>query len=111
MTAGFVALLGTGSVVFAAFAAFTADRRRSWLSVGLCALCGIGGILGTVTGLVGAFGAVADADPAEKASLLSARISEAMLATEIGWAAAFVTLALALVGLWRAGPATPPPET
>ena len=42
------------------------------------------GLLGTVIGLIGAFAALGSADPAEKADLLSAGISEAMNCTAFG---------------------------
>lgn len=42
------------------------------------------GLLGTVFGLIGAFGALGNADPLEKANLLSAGISEAMSCTAFG---------------------------
>jgi len=42
------------------------------------------GLLGTVSGLIHAFAAVATANPAEKANLLSASISEAMNCTAFG---------------------------
>lgn len=42
------------------------------------------GLLGTVSGLIHAFGAVATVNPAEKANLLSASISEAMNCTAFG---------------------------
>lgn len=42
------------------------------------------GLLGTIIGLIAAFTAVANADPAEKASLLSASISVAMNTTAFG---------------------------
>ncbi len=42
------------------------------------------GLLGTVIGLIAAFGAVANANPAEKANLLSASISVAMNCTAFG---------------------------
>jgi biopolymer transport protein ExbB len=42
------------------------------------------GLLGTVSGLIHAFSAVATVNPAEKASLLSASISEAMNCTAFG---------------------------
>lgn len=42
------------------------------------------GLLGTVSGLIHAFSAVATANPAEKANLLSASISEAMNCTAFG---------------------------
>jgi biopolymer transport protein ExbB/TolQ len=46
------------------------------------------GLLGTVSGLIDAFAAVANADPATKAELLSASISEAMNCTAFGLGAA-----------------------
>ena len=42
------------------------------------------GLLGTVSGLIHAFAAVATVNPAEKANLLSASISEAMNCTAFG---------------------------
>ena len=42
------------------------------------------GLFGTVIGLIGAFAAVAQANPAEKASLLAASISVAMNNTALG---------------------------
>ena len=42
------------------------------------------GLLGTIIGLINAFTAVANADPAEKANLLSASISVAMNTTAYG---------------------------
>jgi biopolymer transport protein ExbB/TolQ len=42
------------------------------------------GLLGTVSGLIHAFTAVASANPAEKANLLAASISEAMNCTAFG---------------------------
>ncbi|AHZ84904.1 MotA/TolQ/ExbB proton channel family protein [Bdellovibrio bacteriovorus] len=42
------------------------------------------GLLGTISGMISSFAAVAFANPAEKASLLSAGISEAMNATAYG---------------------------
>src|SRR3989337_2879044 len=42
------------------------------------------GLLGTIMGLIEAFTAVADANPAEKADLLSASISVAMNTTAFG---------------------------
>ena len=50
------------------------------------------GLFGTVSGLIEAFSAVANADPAEKAELLSASISVAMNATAMGLAAAIPML-------------------
>ena len=61
----------------------------------LASLANIGlliGLLGTITGLIGAFSAVATANPAEKASLLSAAISVAMNNTASGLAVAITLL-------------------
>lgn len=61
----------------------------------LAALANIGmliGLLGTIIALINAFGAVSQANPAEKASLLAAAISEAMNATASGLFVAIVLL-------------------
>jgi biopolymer transport protein ExbB len=61
----------------------------------LAALANIGmliGLLGTIVALIHAFGAVAQANPAEKAGLLAAAISEAMNATASGLFVAIVLL-------------------
>lgn len=50
------------------------------------------GLLGTIMGLIEAFSAVANADPAEKADLLSASISVAMNTTAFGLIAAIPLL-------------------
>lgn len=50
------------------------------------------GLLGTIIGLIQAFTAVAEADPAEKADLLSASISVAMNTTAFGLVAAIPLL-------------------
>jgi biopolymer transport protein ExbB len=50
------------------------------------------GLLGTITGLIAAFTAVANANPAEKADLLSASISVAMNTTAFGLLAAIPLL-------------------
>lgn len=52
------------------------------------------GLLGTIMGLIAAFTAVANADPAEKASLLSQSISVAMNTTAFGLMAAIPLLLL-----------------
>jgi biopolymer transport protein ExbB len=52
------------------------------------------GLLGTVTGLIEAFAAVANADPAQKAELLSASISIAMNCTAFGLGAAIPMMLL-----------------
>ena len=69
------------------------ERRTHYLA----ALANIGmlmGLFGTVLGLINAFAAVAQANPAEKASLLSASISVAMNNTALGLLVA-ITLLLA----------------
>jgi biopolymer transport protein ExbB/TolQ len=50
------------------------------------------GLLGTITGMIKSFAAVAYANPAEKASLLAAGISEAMNATAYGLIVAIPSL-------------------
>lgn len=52
------------------------------------------GLLGTVVGLIGAFAALGNADPTEKADLLSAGISEAMSCTAFGLIVAIPALML-----------------
>jgi biopolymer transport protein ExbB/TolQ len=67
------------------------ERRTHYLS----ALANIGmlmGLFGTVLGLIRAFAAVAQANPAEKASLLSASISVAMNNTALGLLVAITLL-------------------
>ncbi|MFS4460143.1 MotA/TolQ/ExbB proton channel family protein [Bdellovibrio sp. HCB2-146] len=59
------------------------DRRTAFLSM-LGNVATLTGLLGTITGMIKSFAAVAFANPAEKASLLSAGISEAMNATAYG---------------------------
>lgn len=50
------------------------------------------GLLGTIIGLIGAFGAVANANPADKAAILSSSISEAMNCTAFGLGVAIPAL-------------------
>lgn len=57
-------------------------------------LCTLLGLLGTISGLIGAFGAVANVAPAEKATLLSHAIAEAMNCTAFGLFVAIPTLFL-----------------
>ena len=69
------------------------EKRTHFLS----SLANIGlliGLLGTITGLIGAFASVANANPAEKASLLASAISLAMNNTASGLFVA-ITLLLA----------------
>jgi biopolymer transport protein ExbB/TolQ len=51
------------------------------------------GLLGTIVGLIGAFGAVANANPADKATILANSISEAMNCTAFGLIVAIPALA------------------
>jgi biopolymer transport protein ExbB/TolQ len=50
------------------------------------------GLLGTIVGLIGAFGAVANANPADKATILANSISEAMNCTAFGLIVAIPSL-------------------
>lgn len=59
------------------------DRRIGFLAM-LGNVSTLVGLLGTITGMIKSFAAVAYANPAEKAALLSAGISEAMNATAYG---------------------------
>lgn len=59
------------------------DRRIPFLSM-LGNVATLMGLLGTITGMIKSFAAVSQANPAEKAALLSAGISEAMNATAYG---------------------------
>ncbi len=59
------------------------DRRTSFLAM-LGNVATLLGLLGTITGMIKSFAAVSYANPAEKAALLAAGISEAMNATAYG---------------------------
>ena len=59
------------------------ERRTGYLAT-LANVATLLGLLGTISGLSEAFGAVANADPSEKAALLSASIAVAMNATAFG---------------------------
>lgn len=59
------------------------DRRTGFLSM-LGNVATLTGLLGTITGMIKSFAAVSYANPAEKATLLAAGISEAMNATAYG---------------------------
>jgi len=63
------------------------EKRTHYLAT-FANICTLLGLLGTVSGLIDAFAAVANADPATKAELLSASISEAMNCTAFGLGAA-----------------------
>ncbi len=67
------------------------DYRTGFLTM-LGNVATLTGLLGTITGMIKSFAAVAFANPAEKASLLSAGISEAMNATAYGLIAAIPAL-------------------
>jgi biopolymer transport protein ExbB len=59
------------------------ERRTPYLAT-FANVATLLGLLGTITGLIGAFTAVADADPSEKAAMLSQSISIAMNCTAFG---------------------------
>ena len=59
------------------------DKRVGFLAM-LGNVATLTGLLGTITGMIKSFAAVANANPAEKASLLAAGIAEAMNATAFG---------------------------
>jgi len=59
------------------------ESRTGYLAV-LSNAATLAALLGTIAGLIKTFGAVANADPAQKATLLSAGISEAMHCTAYG---------------------------
>ena len=59
------------------------ERRTPYLAT-FANVATLLGLLGTIIGLIGAFTAVANADPAEKATLLSLSISTAMNTTAFG---------------------------
>jgi biopolymer transport protein ExbB/TolQ len=59
------------------------ERRTPYLAT-LANMATLLGLLGTIIGLISAFDAVSNADPAEKASLLSTSISVAMNTTAFG---------------------------
>ena len=68
------------------------EKRTDYLGT-LANISTLLGLLGTIIGLIAAFSAVANADPAEKASLLSQSISVAMNTTAFGLIAAIPLLA------------------
>lgn len=59
------------------------EKRTPYLAT-LANIATLLGLLGTIMGLIAAFSAVANADPSEKANLLSASISVAMNTTAFG---------------------------
>jgi biopolymer transport protein ExbB len=69
------------------------ERRTPYIAL-LSNIATLLGLLGTIMGLIAAFTAVANANPAEKADLLSASISVAMNTTAFGLMAAIPMLLL-----------------
>jgi biopolymer transport protein ExbB len=69
----------------------TLEKRTSYIAL-FANICTLLGLLGTIMGLIEAFTAVANADPAEKADMLSASISVAMNTTAFGLMAAIPLL-------------------
>jgi biopolymer transport protein ExbB/TolQ len=59
------------------------ERRTGYLAM-LGNVATLLGLLGTILGLIHAFGAVANANPADKATILANSISEAMNCTAFG---------------------------
>lgn len=69
------------------------EARTGYLAV-LSNAATLAALLGTISGLIKTFGAVANADPSQKATLLSAGISEAMHCTAYGLGTAVPVLLL-----------------
>ncbi len=69
----------------------TIERRTGYLAT-IANVATLLGLLGTIVGLINAFAAVANANPADKATLLSKSISEAMNCTAFGLAVAITSL-------------------
>ena len=69
------------------------EKRTPYLAT-LANIATLLGLLGTIMGLIAAFTAVANADPSEKASLLSQSISVAMNTTAFGLMSAIPLLLL-----------------
>ena len=67
------------------------EKRTQYIAV-LANIATLLGLLGTIMGLIDAFTAVANANPSEKADLLSASISVAMNTTAFGLIAAIPLL-------------------
>jgi biopolymer transport protein ExbB len=67
------------------------EKRTAYVALG-ASIATLLGLLGTIIGLIQAFTAVANANPAEKADLLSASISVAMNTTAFGLIAAIPLL-------------------
>ncbi len=69
------------------------ERRTGYLAM-ISNVATLLGLLGTIIGLIHCFGAVANANPADKASILSQGISEAMYCTAFGLGVAIPALVL-----------------
>jgi biopolymer transport protein ExbB/TolQ len=69
------------------------ERRTGYLAM-IANAATLMGLLGTISGLIGAFAAVANANPADKATLLSRSISEAMNCTAFGLGVGILALVL-----------------
>ena len=69
------------------------ERRTGYLAM-LGNVATLLGLLGTIIGLIHAFGAVANANPADKASILASSISEAMNCTAFGLLTGIIALVM-----------------
>jgi biopolymer transport protein ExbB len=69
------------------------EKRTGYLAM-ISNVATLLGLLGTIGGLIKSFGAVASANPADKATILSLGISEAMYCTAFGLAVAIPALVL-----------------
>jgi biopolymer transport protein ExbB len=69
------------------------ERRTGYLAM-ISNVATLLGLLGTIIGLIHCFGAVANANPADKATILSQGISEAMYCTAFGLSVAIPSLVL-----------------
>jgi biopolymer transport protein ExbB/TolQ len=67
------------------------ERRTGYLAM-IANVATLLGLLGTILGLIHAFAAVANANPADKATILASSISEAMNCTAFGLATAIPAL-------------------
>ena len=67
------------------------ERRTGYLAM-ISNVATLLGLFGTIIGLIHCFGAVANANPADKATILSQGISEAMYCTAFGLLVAITTL-------------------
>ena len=67
------------------------ERRLPYLAL-IANIATLLGLLGTITGLIKSFAAIAVADPAQRQTILSAGISEAMNATAFGLVTAIFTM-------------------